>query len=120
MSKLLQYRDIEKNIEQLQAQLASLKQNEGLTKELEFEAKFNQLLEEYGFDKKTALRIIAPELGQASAATATAPKRRERAVKVYKNPHNGDVVETKGGNHKVLKSWKEEYGADVVESWLQK
>jgi hypothetical protein len=29
-----------------------------------------------------------------------------------------EVVETKGGNHKVLKEWKAEYGSDTVESWL--
>ncbi|MBN0809937.1 DNA binding protein, partial [Pseudomonas aeruginosa] len=45
--------------------------------------------------------------------------RRERALKRYKNPNNGEVVETKGGNHKVLKAWKEQYGAETVESWLQ-
>ncbi|WP_256219368.1 DNA binding protein, partial [Pseudomonas sp. NBRC 111133] len=39
-------------------------------------------------------------------------------VKVYKNPHSGEVVETKGGNQRTLKAWKNEYGAEVVESWL--
>ncbi|RFQ08223.1 transcriptional regulator, partial [Pseudomonas sp. ATCC 13867] len=24
-----------------------------------------------------------------------------------------------GGNHKVLKAWKAQYGAEAVESWLQ-
>ncbi|EPG5989341.1 transcriptional regulator, partial [Pseudomonas aeruginosa] len=28
--------------------------------------------------------------------------------------------ETKGGNHKVLKAWKEQYGSETVESWLQR
>ena len=41
-------------------------------------------------------------------------------MKVFKNPYTGEVVETKGGNHKVLKSWKAEHGAETVESWLQK
>ncbi|MDP0886312.1 histone-like nucleoid-structuring protein, MvaT/MvaU family [Klebsiella pneumoniae] len=47
------------------------------------------------------------------------PQRKPRALKVYKNPHSGEVVETKGGNHGVLKAWKQEYGAETVESWLQ-
>ena len=29
------------------------------------------------------------------------------------------VVETKGGNHKILKAWKEKHGADVVEGWVK-
>ncbi|OTH38125.1 transcriptional regulator, partial [Pseudomonas aeruginosa] len=40
-------------------------------------------------------------------------------VKVYRNPETGEVVETKGGNHRVLKSWKEQHGAKTVNSWLQ-
>jgi hypothetical protein len=30
------------------------------------------------------------------------------------------LVETKGGNHKTLKEWKTNHGADEVESWLAK
>ncbi|WP_373561863.1 hypothetical protein [Pseudomonas syringae] len=30
------------------------------------------------------------------------------------------MIETKGGNHRALKEWKAEHGADVVESWLKK
>ncbi|WP_425439001.1 hypothetical protein [Pseudomonas jinjuensis] len=32
---------------------------------------------------------------------------------MYKNPHTGDVVKTKGGNHKVFKAWAE-YGRQTV------
>ncbi|MCF5097806.1 transcriptional regulator, partial [Pseudomonas gessardii] len=27
--------------------------------------------------------------------------------------------ETKGGNHRGLKAWKEQYGAATVDSWLR-
>lgn len=40
-------------------------------------------------------------------------------MKVYKNPLTGEIVETKGGNHKLLKAWKAQFGAEV-ESWLVK
>ncbi|WP_409277093.1 hypothetical protein [Pseudomonas defluvii] len=42
--------------------------------------------------------------------------RKPREVKVYKNPHNGKVVQTKGGSHAVLKAWKLEHGAATVEA----
>ena len=45
--------------------------------------------------------------------------RAPRMVKRYKNPHTGEVIETKGGNHKGLKQWKDQYGADEVQNWLQ-
>ena len=42
-----------------------------------------------------------------STRTAKAPAgKRARKVKQYKNPHTGEVIETKGGNHKTLKEWK--------------
>ncbi|MNE72473.1 hypothetical protein D3C80_1684200 [compost metagenome] len=53
-----------------------------------------------------------------AAATATGT-RKPREVKTYKNPHNGELVQTKGGNHSVLKAWKSQYGSDTVENWLQ-
>lgn len=33
-------------------------------------------------------------------------------------PHTGEFIETKGGNHKGLKAWKVQYGAETFESWL--
>jgi hypothetical protein len=45
---------------------------------------------------------------------------KPRQVKIFKNPHTGEVVETKGGNHKTLKEWKAEHGSATVESWLTK
>lgn len=54
-----------------------------------------------------------------STSSSTAAQRKPREVKRYKHPHSGEIVETKGGNHKILKQWKQEHGSDVVESWLQ-
>jgi hypothetical protein len=39
-------------------------------------------------------------------------------VKVYNNPHTGETLDIRGGNHKTLKEWKAENGADTDESWL--
>ncbi|MDT4852441.1 hypothetical protein FQZ97_866740 [compost metagenome] len=64
------------------------------------------------------INILDPERVKA-ARPAPVDKRRERVVKTYKNPHTGEVVETKGGNHKVLNAWKAEFGADEVKSWIQ-
>ena len=57
---------------------------------------------------------------RAPAVESKAGTRKPRQVKVYKNPHTGEVVETKGGNHKTLKEWKAEHGSATVESWLTK
>lgn len=76
---------------------------------------------EYGVSLRDIINILDPQAGRPTFTTQAAPKgtRAPRATKRYVNPENGDVVETKGGNHKTLKAWKAQYGAETVEGWLQ-
>ncbi|TVP54100.1 MAG: H-NS histone, partial [Halomonadaceae bacterium] len=45
--------------------------------------------------------------------------RRKRPMKTYRNPHTGETVQTRGGNHKVLNAWRKQYGSDEVAGWQQ-
>jgi len=121
MSKLAEYRQLEKHLaEQLQA-LEALKSDGALKKEIEFETKLRELLNQHGFSLKHIINLLDPQSTKRASTPAAAPgKRKPRALKVYKNPHTGEVVETKGGNHKTLKEWKTKHGADEVESWVKK
>ncbi|MCJ1888250.1 DNA binding protein [Pseudomonas sp. LA21] len=121
MSRLAEFRAAEKALADQLAHLESLKNDAGLKKEIEFEQKLTALMGEYSKSLRDVIAILDPVAGRDSrkGGRAAAPQRRARAVKVYKNPHSGEVVETKGGNHKVLKAWKAQYGNDTVESWLQ-
>ncbi|WP_122425887.1 histone-like nucleoid-structuring protein, MvaT/MvaU family [Pseudomonas viridiflava] len=116
-----EYRQLEKHLaEQLQA-LETMKGNEGLKKEIEFETKLRKLLEQYGFSLKHIINLLGPQTpARGQSADKPAGTRKPRELKVYKNPNTGEVIETKGGNHKALKEWKAEHGADVVEGWLKK
>jgi hypothetical protein len=120
MSKLAEYRQLEKHLaEQLQA-LEALKGDDGLKKEIEFETKLRKLLDQYGFSLKNIINLLEPQTsGRREAIAQAAGKRRPRALKVYKNPNTGEVIETKGGNHRGLKEWKATHGASTVENWLQ-
>ncbi|WP_323158606.1 histone-like nucleoid-structuring protein, MvaT/MvaU family [Pseudomonas viridiflava] len=119
MSKLAEYRQLEKHLaDQLQA-LETMKGNEELKKEIEFETKLRKLLEQYGFSLKHIVNLLAPKTSARSTnSDQPAGTRKPRELKVYTNPNTGEVIETKGGNHKALKAWKAEYGADAVERWL--
>jgi len=119
MSKLAEFRQLEKHLaEQLQA-LEALKGDAGLKKEIEFETKLRELLAKYGFSLKDIINLLDPQAGRrAPAAQQQVGTRKPRQIKTYKNPHTGEVVETKGGNHKILKEWKSKHGAATVESWL--
>lgn len=118
MSIIAEYKALEAQIAEQQARLEALKNDEKLQKEIAFENKLRSLLAEYGYSLRNVIALLDPNANKTSVASAKAA-RRERTVKVYKNPNTGEVVETKGGNHRVLKAWKAEHGADVVEAWLQ-
>jgi len=121
MSKLAEFRQLEKHLaEQLQA-LEALKGDAGLKKEIEFESKLRDLLAKYGYSLKDVINLLDPQAGRrVPMAETKSGSRKPRQVKIYKNPESGEVVETKGGNHKTLKEWKTKYGSDKVESWLSK
>lgn len=122
MSKIAEFRAAEKALAEQLAHLESLKKDSALQQEIQFEEKLTALMGEYGKSLRDIVAILDPESAHGAVVRATGTgraKRRLRVVKVYKNPHTGEVVETKGGNQKTLKSWKAEHGSAAVESWLQ-
>lgn len=121
MSKLAEFKALEAKLAAQLKQLDELKNDSELKREIEFEEKLRRLMAEYGISLPGIISLLDPQASQIGSATARTARgqRRQRQVKVYKNPETGEVVETKGGNHKVLKAWKEQYGAEKVEGWLQ-
>ena len=118
LSRLAEYRAAEKALQEQMAQLEALKNDAGLKKEIEFEQKLTALMSSYGKGLREIIAILDPN--PAAARQTAAPKQRKaRVLKVYKNPHTGELIETKGGNHRGLKAWKEQYGAATVESWVR-
>ena len=97
----------------------------GMTRYIRLDLSQGGLLAEYGYSLRDVINLLDPtaaKRGKSAPLSAPAEKgtRKARSLKVYKNPHSGEIVETKGGNHKLLKAWKNEHGSDVVESWLSK
>ena len=125
MSKAAEYRALERQIADQLAALESLKGSEALQKELEFEDKLRKLLGEYGYSLRNIIAILDPKASSAADVVGVGKvdgrkgQRAPRALKRYHNPHTGEVVETKGGNHKTLNAWKQEHGHEAVASWVQ-
>ncbi|MCU1721115.1 MULTISPECIES: histone-like nucleoid-structuring protein MvaT [unclassified Pseudomonas] len=121
MSLINEYRATEEAIKELQARLKNLSEDDKLQKELEFEKDLRNLMGAHGKSLRDIIALLDPEakLNKAPRGAAAKPAgtKRARKVKQYKNPHNGEVIETKGGNHKTLKEWKAKWGGDVVEGW---
>ena len=120
MSRLAEFRALEQQLAAQLAELESLKNDDGLKKEIQFEQKLRELLAEYGYSLRHVVALLDPQAASRRAPAAPEAKatRKARVLKVYKNPHTGEVVETKGGNQKTLKAWKAEHGVQEVESWL--
>jgi hypothetical protein len=119
LSRLAEFRAAEKALQEQLAQLEALKNDAGLKKEIEFEQKLKELMGAYGKSLRDIVAILDPVSTSTLIAPAGPKRRRARVVKVYQNPHTGELIETKGGNHRGLKSWKEQYGVDTVDSWLR-
>lgn len=122
MSRLAEYRLLEKRIARQIAELEALKADPGLEREIEFETRLQALLSQYGKSLKDIRSILEPGPFNATKAAAAVPvkrTRRARTVKVYRNPLTGETVETKGGNNKLLGAWKAQFGHDEVESWVK-
>ncbi|TWC17607.1 MULTISPECIES: histone-like nucleoid-structuring protein, MvaT/MvaU family [unclassified Pseudomonas] len=120
MSRLVEFRKAEKALQDQLKQLEMLKNDAGLKKEIEFEEKLQALMKTYDKGLRDIIAILDPNPSKAGSSSTKAPKtRRARVVKVYQNPHTGELIETKGGNHRGLKAWKEQYGASTVDSWVR-
>jgi hypothetical protein len=123
-AKLKALRAKEAKLAKLQEELKVLESDKELKSDLKLRDEIEALLKKHGrtaahlaelFDLRASSAGISKRKG---ARAATPPrKRRRRKLKIYRNPNTGEKVETRGANHKILKAWKAEFGADVVESW---
>lgn len=119
MSSIAKLNQYEAEMKALQSKMENLKQDPALAKELAARDELHALMEKHGLNQRSLLSL----LGVASAEAASdkpRQQRRPRALKAYINPHTNERLETKGGNHKGLKAWKEKHGAEEVESWAVK
>lgn len=122
MSRLAEYRKLEQLVAQQSASLQALRDDPALEVEIEFETKLLALLGEYSkslADIRSLLDSQSSKRSQAVGIKADKRTRRARTVKVYRNPLTGEIVESKGGNHKLLAAWKAQFGHEEVESWVR-
>lgn len=121
MAKINDYYQKKQLMEKLADEINQLEQDQSLKRELAFENSIRELMKEYDKSPKHVLQILAaidPSIAGAKAEGSTGT-RAKRPMKTYKNPHTGEMVKTRGGNHKVLNEWREKHGKEAVQSWQQ-
>ncbi|MDC9611651.1 histone-like nucleoid-structuring protein, MvaT/MvaU family [Pseudoalteromonas sp. GABNS16H] len=119
MAKINEYYQKRELRDQLNAELEQLESDETLKSELEFEKDIQGLMAQFNKSPTDVLQVLAaidPSVATAGKSSAGQAKGT-RPLKTYKNPHTGEVVKTRGGNHKTLNEWRKEHGKDVVQSW---
>lgn len=100
-------------LENLEKQLENLsKSSDSVKKALSFREELNQLLEKHNFKYEDLVEMLQIKPSKTE-------KKRTRKFYLYKNPHTGEVVRTRGGNHVTLKEWRTKYGAETVDSWKE-
>lgn len=116
MSKsiLMEYRELEDKLNEIQAKKDELAPS--VKTHMEFLNEIKAKADEVGISYEAIAHDLAPNLFVSQAPAAK--QRRGRRTKTYLNPHTNETVQTKGGNHKVLKAWKQEHGHEEVESWV--
>lgn len=117
MSILASYREKEELLRKLQDELKKMEENQQLKKELDFKSEVEALLDKHQRSVGDLLEIFGLNASAPSKASGRG-NRRSRKMKVYQNPKTGEKIETRGGNHKILKEWKKEHGSETVEGWL--
>ena len=114
MSLLRHYQLLQEQAASLSTELQALESRDEFKKEKDFLDKLKGLMQEFDKSGGDVLRLLSP--GENSSETPA--RRKKRKLKVYRNPNSGETVETRGGNHKILKQWKDQHGAETVDSWL--
>ena len=125
MSKITTYYEKQRMQDQLAKELEELEEDKELRQELDFKEKLESLMNDYGKSADQILdvmTVIEPKIQRhlkedgGSGSSGSGPKR---ALKRYTNPHTGEIVETRGGNTKTLKAWREKHGKETVASWAE-
>ena len=116
MNKLVKYNEVKSQVEQLSRRMQELENDESLKKLLRFSDELEQLMQSFEMSREDVMKLW----GKEESKLKNSDKRRgKRPLKVYTNPHTNEVVKTKGGNHKILNAWREQYSKEEVDSWLK-
>lgn len=126
-------RRLKEEIDAKLIELSRIQASEDFVREASFVAEFDELMKKYQFNSNDAFAMLDPgslfgsefdvedffEVLQRISANAKADPEtsKGRPLMRYQNPFTGEVVETKGTNHKKLREWKATHGRQAVEAW---
>ena len=111
---------MEAALAKLKIEIENLEKSKSYKNEQSLIRGVEKLLHKFG---KTKAELIA-YLSDRKTTKVTAKKaestntRKRRKLKIYQNPLTNETIETRGGNHKILKAWKNQYPTQNIEEWI--
>ena len=111
---------IEKQMAQLEKELKSIEKSAAFKKENAVKRALTNLMKKHNCSPSDLIALLRSDESEPSKRRKkpVSTKRKPRKLKVFKNPETGETVETRGGNHRVLKAWKAKYKLSNVDDWL--
>ena len=111
---------LEQQLAQIEKDLKNIERSAAFKKENAISKALDKLIKKYGCSKNDLISLLqgSPNTSAEVSRKSSIKTRRRRKLKIFKNPKTGQTVETRGGNHKILKAWKAEYGLDNIDEWL--
>ena len=110
---------IEKQLAKLERELKSIENSAAFKKENAIKRALASLMKKHSCSKNDLITLLqGDESAPVKRGKKPAVTRKPRKLKIFKNPKTGETVETRGGNHKVLKAWKSQYKLENINAWL--
>ena len=120
MRSITKKAQMEAALDKLKKEIANLEQSESYKNEQSLIRGVEKLLNKFGKTKVELVEFLSNEKTSktTSKKVEATNTRKRRKLKIYKNPLTNETIETRGGNHKVLKAWKAQYPAQNIEEWI--
>jgi predicted transcriptional regulator len=120
---ILEYWELEAQLEAKQRELEQLSNSEEFKRELEFEGKLKALMIEYDVSAATVIDLLGggqkPAVQAVKKITIQRDNRPEAEPMTFKNPYTQEEVTVRRINHLTIRAWIREHGEAVVRTWQQ-
>lgn len=120
MKASLEKAALEKKAAEIQKKVRNLELSTRYKKELSFLHGLEKYIAKHGYSKQEVIALLQIEQPANSRGTKAAAKskRAPRRLKIFRNPITNETVETRGGNHRILRKWKTEHALENIDEWL--
>lgn len=119
MSKVAQFQQLQAKLKAMEVEVEQLRNDPRVQRSQECLGMLKELMAEYDMSLEDLVALVKPGavVVMGDKAVAAPRTRAPRRTKHYKNPHTGEQVSTRGGNHSTLREWREQWGAEAIEGW---